>query len=199
MREYVPNFADLTSPLTDLLKKNRKWIWTEETNSAFEKIKDLFKTDLRLARPDPQLMLQFQTSLSDNGMGAFLFQTYPDGQNQVISYASVKFRDVEKRYPLMEKEGLCLVWATRHFRPFLEEREFLVKSHPNVSKWLSNTKETKTKFGNWTTFLEKFKFKVSPRAVRGHEFSRALAHHPVHDFGSCPEEDEEEAFPPERK
>lgn len=198
VREYVPDFAELTAPLTNLLQKNRKWAWTEEANIAFERVKELFKSDLRLARPDPQLKLQLQISLSENGMGAVLCQTTSDDHQQVISYASAKFNDVERRYPTMEKEGHALVWAIRHYRPLLEEKEFLVKSHPNVLKWLTNIKETKNKFGNWLTFLEKFKFTISPRAVRDHVFSHALALQP----GSTPttdlEADEEGIFPPER-
>lgn len=158
VREYIPDFSEAISPLTDLLKKNKKWTWTQDADNAFQKVKNLFNSDLRLARPDPQLTLKLQVNVSDKGMGAVLYQTPLDESNRAISYASAKFSDTEKRYPPMEQECHALVWAIRHFRPFLEENKFQVNAHPNVLNWLGTTKETKPKFGTWITFLEKFDF-----------------------------------------
>jgi hypothetical protein len=40
-RKFCPNFSDIASPLTDLLKKNSKFVWSEECESAFNKIKSI--------------------------------------------------------------------------------------------------------------------------------------------------------------
>lgn len=61
----------------------------------------------------------------------------------------------------MQKECHALVWALEYYRPFLEEKKFKVQTHP--LKWIMETKETKTKFVNWITFLEKFKTEIVPQ------------------------------------
>ena len=39
-RKYIPGFADIASPLTNLTKKNQKFVWTEKCQSAFERLKE---------------------------------------------------------------------------------------------------------------------------------------------------------------
>lgn len=159
-------------------------------------MKDLFKTDLGLARPDPELTLKLQVNLSEKGMGAVLYQAPTYGSNRTISYTSAKFSDTEKRYPPMEQECHALVWAVRRFRPFLEESKFQEKTHPNVLHWLGTTKETKPKFRTWITFLEKFDYDLLPRKIRGSELPQALALYPVENTAINLDE-EEEILPPE--
>src|SRR5699024_4687234 len=40
-RRFLPDFATLVSPLTDLLRKNRKFVWSAECESAFRRVKEL--------------------------------------------------------------------------------------------------------------------------------------------------------------
>eukprot|EP00061_Rhincodon_typus_P009275 g32651.t1 len=38
-RKFVPNFSSILAPLTDLLKKNMKFLWTEQCQEVFENLK----------------------------------------------------------------------------------------------------------------------------------------------------------------
>ena len=38
-RKYIQGFADVASPLTNLTKKNQKFVWTEKCQNAFERLK----------------------------------------------------------------------------------------------------------------------------------------------------------------
>lgn len=63
--EYVPRYAELTAPLTNLLSVKRIFKWTQTHQEAFETIKKVFKQPQALSRPDPNLtfILQVETSL----------------------------------------------------------------------------------------------------------------------------------------
>ena len=38
-RKFIENFAGIAEPLHSLLRKGRKWIWTEKCQGAFGKLK----------------------------------------------------------------------------------------------------------------------------------------------------------------
>ena len=40
LQEVSPDFADIASPLTNLTKKNQKFVWTDKCQSAFERLKE---------------------------------------------------------------------------------------------------------------------------------------------------------------
>src|SRR6185437_12028725 len=41
-RRFIKNFAIIAAPIYDLLKKNRKFIWTNECQKAFKELKDKY-------------------------------------------------------------------------------------------------------------------------------------------------------------
>ena len=43
-RKFCPNFSTVTQPLTELLRKNVKFIWTERCQSAFNRLKALLQS-----------------------------------------------------------------------------------------------------------------------------------------------------------
>jgi hypothetical protein len=53
LREYVPRFAEIVQPLTDLLGNQKKWRWGPAENDAFLAIKRALAAPLPLHRSDP--------------------------------------------------------------------------------------------------------------------------------------------------
>ena len=41
LREYIPDFANISAPLTKLLKKNEPYNWNEEQQQSFEELKHI--------------------------------------------------------------------------------------------------------------------------------------------------------------
>ena len=65
------------------------------------------------------------TDASDVAVGAVL-QQYVDGMWHLISFFSKKMKPAETRYSTFDRELLAIYLAIRHFRHFLEGREFHV-------------------------------------------------------------------------
>lgn len=86
-RKYVPNFSDVAQPLTALLKKNCRWVWSDKCQLSFEELKAKLITSPILTCPDYSRPLILQTDASFSGLGAVLAQEY-DGKEKVIAYAS---------------------------------------------------------------------------------------------------------------
>ena len=51
-RKFIRDFSRLSAPLTDLTKKDVKFIWSEEQEAAFQALKAAIQTAPVLATPD---------------------------------------------------------------------------------------------------------------------------------------------------
>jgi hypothetical protein len=48
-RRFIPNFSKILKPITELLKKVTKYVWSKECDEAFQTLKKLLTTSLVLA------------------------------------------------------------------------------------------------------------------------------------------------------
>ena len=51
-RKFCSNFSTISSPLTNLLKKNINFFWSQSCQEAFDKLKAILKSEPVLAAPD---------------------------------------------------------------------------------------------------------------------------------------------------
>jgi hypothetical protein len=49
---FIPNFSKIAKPITELLKKENKYLWSEACDEAFKHLKKLLTTSPVLAQPD---------------------------------------------------------------------------------------------------------------------------------------------------
>jgi hypothetical protein len=49
-RRFIPNFSKISKPITELLKKSTKYVWSKECDEAFQTLKKLLTTSLNLLR-----------------------------------------------------------------------------------------------------------------------------------------------------
>jgi hypothetical protein len=48
-RRFIPNFSKIEKPVTELLKKRNKYVWSEACDEAFKHLKKLLTTTPMLA------------------------------------------------------------------------------------------------------------------------------------------------------
>ena len=73
-REFVPNFAAITSPLSDVVKKGspNKVEWTEAAERALSTVKERLASQPILKLPDMSKTFTLRTDASGQGLGAVL-------------------------------------------------------------------------------------------------------------------------------
>ena len=62
----------IARPLHDIVKKDRKWEWTEKQKKAFEELKKKFTQEPVLAVPDLDTKMRMKVDASDYTIGGML-------------------------------------------------------------------------------------------------------------------------------
>ena len=119
---FIPNCAHIVHPLHTLLKAN-KLIWNEEVSKAFENIKVCLAKATMLSHPKLGAPTSIMSDASNTAVGAVL-QQFVDGVWHPISYFSHKLSPAETKYSTFDRELLAIYLAIKHFRHFIEGREF---------------------------------------------------------------------------
>ena len=91
-RKFIPDYATLAAPLTDLTRKTKpnQVAWTPECAAAFDQLKDSLCASPVLKSPDWNKPFILQTDASDRGVGAVLSQSEDDGNDRPVAYFSRK-------------------------------------------------------------------------------------------------------------
>jgi hypothetical protein len=71
-RRFILNFSKITKPITDLLKKEEKYVWNAERDDAFQTLKKLLTTSLMLAKLDITKFFMFIVMPLALGLAIFL-------------------------------------------------------------------------------------------------------------------------------
>jgi hypothetical protein len=71
-RCFIPEFSKIAKPMTSLLHKNHKFIWTEECEAAFHTLRKLLTTAPLLAQSDIEKPFDVFCDALKTGLGCVL-------------------------------------------------------------------------------------------------------------------------------
>jgi len=110
-RQFIRNFSDIAQPLNELLKKDRKFVWTPECQSSFDEMKKQFTEEPVLAMPDHCRPFQIETDASKYATGAVLSQLDSNGDRHPVAFYSKTFSPAERNYDIHDRELLAIIRA----------------------------------------------------------------------------------------
>jgi hypothetical protein len=82
-RRFITGFSKMSKPMTELLKKDKKFEWTSTCEASFQESKKRLMTTLILVMPDMEKSFSIYYDAFGQGLGCVLMQ---DGH--VVAYAS---------------------------------------------------------------------------------------------------------------
>ena len=92
---FIPGFATIAKPLTELLKKDAPFIWTLRHTQAVEQLIEKVTTKPVLVHPDPTRPFELEVDASNYAMSTILFQRDEHNKVRPIGYHSKMFSDAE--------------------------------------------------------------------------------------------------------
>ena len=115
---FIPDFSTTADPLRKIARQGESFIWGEEQEKSFQKLKRRIARAPVLAYFDKEAHTQIIADASPVGLGAVLIQER-NGERRAICYASRTLSNVERRYSQTEREALALVWACERFHLYV--------------------------------------------------------------------------------
>jgi hypothetical protein len=165
---FIPQFADIVAPLTDLLKaqpekvrrkSKAKLEWLPIHQAAFERIRLALAVPPLLQLFDPALPCKVSVDASKVALGGVLEQQ-EHGTWRPVAYYSRKLLPAEQRYTTRERECLAVKQCLVVWRHYLLGAPFEVKSDHESLKWLK-TQDVSTlsdRLLRWVEFFSLFDF-----------------------------------------
>ena len=110
MSPFVPQLAELTAPLRDLMNQDVDFQWNASHQEAFTKIQDVIATQTTPVYFDRNKETTIQVDASSRGLGAVLLQ-----ENKPVAFASKSLTETECCYANIERELLAVVYGCERF------------------------------------------------------------------------------------
>ena len=167
-RAFVPNFAAIAVPLTDLTKKGcpNELVWTDIHENAFVALKQCVCQPPVLRLPNVNKPFILQTDASSEGIGAILLQEEGSVKHPV-AFASKKLLPREKNYSTIEREALAIVWGVQKFENYLMGVHFYLETDHHPLQYLHQARFQNSRIMRWSLILQSYRFTV--RAIKGSE------------------------------
>ena len=188
-RRYIKSFATIALPLNKLLRKDNKFVWSEECQVAFETLKKALVTAPVLAFPQFDKPFILAVDASDESIGYVLSQLDADNREHPVAYGGRALRNEELRWHITDKEGLSLVEAIRQFRPYLANVPFTVYTDNVSVKYLQQIKDCQGRLGRWSLLLQGYNMQIIHKSSRNNANADGLSRR---SYPPSPEEEEEE-------
>lgn len=162
-RRFINNFSTITAPISELIRKSKeKFVWSDEADEAFERLKIELVSAPILATPDFDQPFQIECDASDLGIGGVLTQSQ-NGERRVIAYMSSKLTATQRKYQVTERECLAVISAMEKFRPYIEGVHFTVLTDHASLQWLRNLKDPAGRLARWALRMQAYDYTIEHR------------------------------------
>lgn len=162
-RKHIKDFSSIALPLTNLTRKGVRFVWDDQCQIAFDRLKCLLMSKPVLIYPDFPKKCFVTCDASKVAIGGILEQEGEDGEVHPIAYFSRKLNPAESRNSTVEQELLAVVGAISHWREYLVGRPFTIVTDHRPLKWLMNLKTPNSRLVRWILSLAEFDFDVRYR------------------------------------
>ena len=155
-RKFVPKFADIARPLTNLTKLDIPYEWTTRCQEAFEFLKEMLLKEPILKYPDPSKPYTLFTDASKFAWACVLTQEYEhefDGKKRKIlhpiTYMSGLFKGSKVNWATLTKEAYAIYVSVKKLDHYIQDAEVTLRSDHLPFKSFLQKNTLNTKVNNW--------------------------------------------------
>ncbi len=159
-RRHVKNFAKIAAPLTNLTRVKEKINWNEQSQTAFETLKECLASAPVLARAQTDQPFIITTDASNTHVGGVLSQIQPEGSTKPLGYFSKKLNHPESRYSATDKEVLAVVLACRQFHHYLWGTKFTIVTDHQPLTSIFKRKTKSARMNRWILEMREYNYEI---------------------------------------
>ena len=165
-RKFIPRFADIARPMTNLTKQDIPFEWTIQCQAAFELLKEAIITSPILKYPDPNKGYTLFTDTSKYAWACVLTQEYQYEKggkeykiNHPITFASGLFKGSQMNWAALTKEAFAIYSSIKKLSYYLEDADIVLRSdHLPLKKFLQKN-TLNSKVNNWAVEISPYRIK----------------------------------------
>ena len=156
-RSFAPAFADITAPVTNLLKKNTPFVWSKQCQDALDYLKEIFCHKPILQFPNPSKDCILYTDASNNAHSSVLCQLQSnDNDVRPVTYFSGTFIAQNKSWCATEKEAYTILKSVQRFDYYLWGMKRTLRcDHKPLEPFLSKGMKI-AKLDRWAMLLQEY-------------------------------------------
>ncbi|KAF7487631.1 Transposon Tf2-9 polyprotein [Sarcoptes scabiei] len=178
---FIENRYKILQPLIDLTKKNAKFVWGDQQEEAFNKIKSIISQKPILKIFDPAKEILIYTDASQIGVAAVLKQEH-NGVEHPVSFFSRKLMDYQKNYSVTELECLALISALDYWHYWVFGKTIKIFTDHKPLEGIRKNKQPGSRLFNWAIKLSGYPnltIHYKPGETNEADF---LSRHPINIF-----------------
>ena len=150
-RKFVQGFSKIALPITKLLRKKNKFIWSEECKESFQELKKRLITTPILAISNGKYNFVIYNDASGKGLGCVLMQN-----GKVIAYASRQLKTYKCNYPMHDLELAVMVFALKIWRHYLYGAKCDIYTNHKSLKYFFTQKELNMRQRRWLELVKDY-------------------------------------------
>ncbi|GKB95345.1 putative reverse transcriptase domain-containing protein [Tanacetum coccineum] len=167
---FIKDFSKIAKPLTELTQKNKKYIWGEDQESAFQLLKQKLYEALILALPEGNNDFVVYCDASLQGQGAVLMQ-----KEKVIAYASRQLKPHKENYTTCDLELGAVVFALKIWRHYLYGTICTVFTDHKSLQHILHQKELNMRQRHWLELLADYDCEIRYHPGKANVVADALS------------------------
>jgi hypothetical protein len=168
---FIPNFSKIAKPITDLLKKEEKFVWNVERNEAFQTLKKLLSTSPVLAQPNIAKSFDVYCDASGTGLGYVLMQ-----EGRMVAYSSCQLRPHKEHYPTHDLELAAVFHALRTWRHYLLGNVAHIFTDHKSLKYFFTQPDLNMRQRRWLELIKDYELEIHYHPGKANVVADALSH-----------------------
>ncbi|GKB73563.1 putative reverse transcriptase domain-containing protein [Tanacetum coccineum] len=160
----------IAKSLTELTQKNKKYIWGENQESAFQLLKQKLCEAPILALPKGNDDFVIYCNVSHQGLGAVLMQ-----REKVIAYVFRQLKPYKENYTMHDLELGVVVFACKIWRHYLYGTKCTVFTDHKSLQHILNQKELNMRQRHWLELLANYDCKIRYHPRKANVLADALS------------------------
>ena len=143
-----------------MVKKDKKWDWTEKQEKTFKELKERFTKEPVLVALDLDKKMRMEVDVSDYATEGVLSMECEDGLWRPVAFLSKSLNETERNYEIHDKEMLAIIKGLENWRYLLKGTRFKFEiwtDHKNL-EYFMKTQKLNRRQARWALCLLRFDF-----------------------------------------
>lgn len=160
---FVVAYSEAARPLHRLTGKE-DWVWTDEQQKAFERLKGRICEDAVIAVPTMDDRFRVEADSLNFANGAILSQCI-NGKWRPVAFRSQSLSQAERNYEIYDKEMLAIMAAIEEWRPYLlgASQPFEIWTDHRNLQYFRKPQKLNYRQARWVITLQDYDFQLSHR------------------------------------